>query len=78
MSVGSRSKLISERSDGFGIGDLAIVSEEHEKGDSLSDEADDEEEMSKAAMVIQGKFRERKISREQYKRGDTTNPGLCL
>ena len=45
VSVGSRSKLISERSDGFGIGDLAIVSEEHEKGDSLSDEADDEEEM---------------------------------
>ena len=69
VMVGQRQKLNSERSDGgYGHSDLAIVPEHGERPESLeSEDADDEQDLSKAASVIQGKFRERlqRRSREQ-------------
>ena len=73
-----RPKLNSERSDGgFGHGDLEMVQEHDERetetsSENQSEDADDEREMSKAASVIQGKFRERMQRRSM---ADITNNG---
>lgn len=68
-----RQKLSSERSDGgFGHGDLAMVQEEGEREESSetpSEDADDEQELSKAATVIQEKYRQRM---QRKSRGDVT------
>ena len=66
-----RQKQPSERSEGtFGHGDLEMVQEEREREDSSenpSEYADDEQELSKAASVIQMKYRQRL---ERRSRGD--------
>ena len=65
-----RQKQPSERSEGFGHGDLEMVQEEREREDSSeihSEDADDEQELSKAASVIQMKYRQRL---ERRSRGD--------
>merc|ERR1719266_207775 len=73
-----RPKLNSERSEGgFGHGDLEMVQEHDERetetsSEAQSEDADDEREMSKAASVIQGKFRERLQRRSM---ADITNNG---
>ena len=67
-----RQKQPSERSEGtFGHGDLEMVQEEGERDSSenQSEDADDEQEMSKAASLIQSKFRQRL---ERRSRGDIT------
>ena len=70
--------MTSERSDGgFGHGDLEMVQEHDERetetsSEAQSEDADDEREMSKAASVIQGKFRERLQRRSM---ADITNNG---
>ena len=68
---GPRQKLNSERSDGgYGHTDLAMVTEQGEREESLeSGDADDEQDLSKAALVIQGRYRERM---ERRSRGDVT------
>ena len=60
MEGGQRQKLSSERSEG-GFGDLAIVVETGERDESseTSEGAEDEQEMTKAATVIQERFRQR-------------------
>ena len=70
--------MTSERSDGgFGHGDLEMVQEHDERetetsSENQSEDADDEREMTKAASVIQGKFRERMQRRSM---ADITNNG---
>jgi hypothetical protein len=63
----------SERSDGgFGHGDLPMVQEEGEREESSetpSEDADDEQELSKAATLIQEKYRQRM---QRKSRGDVT------
>ena len=57
----TRQKLNSERSDGgYGHTELEMVPEHSERRESLeSEDADDEQDLSKAALLIQGKYRER-------------------
>ena len=69
-----RQKQPSERShiESIGHGDLEMVQEEREREDSSehqSEDADDEQELSKAASVIQMKYRQRL---ERRSRGDIT------
>lgn len=67
-----RQKQLSERSEGtFGHCDLEMVQEEGEResSENQSEDADDEQELSKAASVIQMKFRQRQ---ERRSRGDIT------
>ena len=56
----TRQKLNSEKSEGGYGKELAMVPEHSERQESLeSEDADDEQDLSKAALVIQGKYRER-------------------
>jgi len=62
MTGGQRQKLTSERSEG-GFGNLNILEETCERDESSSEGADDEQELTKAATVIQEKFRQRMVRR---------------